>query len=87
MKQIANLLCTNESNAVYKLGKFIFMVLTNEVQISLPVQLCVNTRLLSCKHSVVSCTYSIFIFDVNNSSLLNKGLHCVLIPFSSCDVQ
>ena len=39
MKQTADLLCANESNGVYKLRKIMFMVLTNEVKISLPYSL------------------------------------------------
>lgn len=37
--------------------------------------------------SIVSYTYSIFIFDVDNSSFVNKTFHCILIPFTSCNVQ
>ena len=36
---------------------------------------------------VVLYVYSIIIFDADVSSFLNKPLHGVLIPFSSCSVQ
>ena len=32
-------------------------------------------------------TYPSFIFDVDISSFFNKGLHCVLMAFTSCKMQ
>ena len=99
-KQSAILWCTNECNAGYKLGKIILHGYRPK-NINIPscrafceykaflvyLETRLNQAQILILASIVSHTYSLFIFDVDNSSFVNEALHCVLISFTSCNVQ